>query len=217
MNDTVNENSNSAASLIFWVIMFGMGYSILRYHIVGPVPWKDLSFFILNKGICLSAFVLLTMNFGLGPAKNLGWSVPIGWLNARMAIGITGFLLVFVHVLMSILLFTPAIYGKFFDAQSTLTLNAGLSMFAGILAFVVLWGYNLSFKTTMREDKAFIQFITSRKFLLWAMLLGAAHLVFMGYSGWLKPSDWQGGLPPISLVAFAVFMIGYVINLLGRK
>ena len=68
-----------------------------------------------------------------------------------------------------------------------------------------------------REDKAFIQFITSRKLLLVAMLLGAVHLVFMGYDGWLDPSGWQGAIPPISLVAFVFFGIGYIVNMLGRK
>jgi DMSO/TMAO reductase YedYZ heme-binding membrane subunit len=217
MNDESSENRNSAVSLISWVIAFGIGYSILRYHIAGPVPWKEFPFFILNKGICLSAFILLTLNFGLGPAKNIGLPVSAAWLNARKALGMTGFLLVLIHVLMSLILFSPAVYGKFFDENATLTLLAGLSMVTGIVAFVVLWGYNLSFQTHLREDKSFIQFITSRKFLLVAMTLGAAHLFFMGYSGWLKPSGWHGGLPPISLVAFTVFVIGYGVNLLGRK
>ena len=217
MSDAVNESKNSATSLISWVIAFGIGYSILRYHIAGSVAWKDFPFFILNKGICLSAFVLLTLNFAFGPAKNLGLPVPTSWLNARKAMGMTGFLLVLVHVVMSLMLFSPAVYGKFFDQNATMTLVAGLSMFTGVVAFVILWGYNLTFQTHLREDKAFIQFITSRKFLLAAMTLGAAHLFFMGYSGWLKPSGWQFGLPPISLVAFSVFVVGYVINLLGRK
>ena len=98
-----------------------------------------------------------------------------------------------------------------------LTLLAGLSMLCGVLAFVVLWGYNLSFQTRLSEDKAFIQFITSRKFLLAAMILGAAHLFFMGYKGWLNPSGWHGGLPPISLVATLFFVTGYIVNLIGRK
>jgi hypothetical protein len=217
MTEVADQRKNSATPLIFWVLVFGMVYSILRYHIAGPVPWKDLSFFILNKGISLSAFILLIMNFSFGPAKNIGWPIPEGWLNARMAIGITGFVLVLIHALMSLLLFSPASYGQFFDENMTLTLTAGLSMFAGIAAFVVLWGFNLAFKTNLREDKAFIGFITSRKFLLWAMLLGAAHLFFMGYSGWLKPADWHGGLPPISLVAFMLFLLGYAVNLFGRE
>ncbi len=80
-----------------------------------------------------------------------------------------------------------------------------------------LWGYNMSFQTFLREDRAFIQFITSRKFLLFALLLGGVHLIFMGYEGWLNPAGWHGGLPPVSLVAFTFGTIGYVINLFGRK
>ena len=208
---------NSAASIITIALIFGLAYAIVRYHIAGPVPWKDFPFFILNKGISLSAFLLLTLNFGLGPLNNLGIKVSEGWLNARKALGMTGFLLVLIHALMSFMLFSPSVYGKFFETDGTLTLLAGLSMLGGILAFVVLWGYNMSFQTFLREDKAFIQYITSRKFLLFALLLGGVHLIFMGYEGWLNPAGWHGGLPPVSLVAFTFGTIGYVINLFGRK
>ena len=209
--------TNSAGSIITIVLIFGLAYAVLRYHIVGPVPWKDFPFFILNKGLSLSAFILLTCNFGFGPLNNLGVKVPEGWLNARKALGMTGFLLVLIHALMSFMLFSHANYGKFFGGDGTLTLLAGLSMLGGVLAFVVLWAYNLAFQTHLREDQAFIRFITSRKFLLTAMLLGAAHLLFMGYEGWLNPSGWHGGLPPISLVAFLFFVVGYAINVLGRE
>ncbi len=215
MSDDVK--SNSAGSIITIVLIFGLAYAVLRYHVVGPVPWKDFPFFILNKGLSLSAFILLTCNFGFGPLNNLGVKVPEGWLNARKALGMTGFLLVLIHALMSFMLFSHANYGKFFEGDGTLTLLAGLSMLGGVLAFVVLWAYNLAFQTHLREDQAFIRFITSRKFLLTAMLLGAAHLLFMGYEGWLNPSGWHGGLPPISLVAFLFFVVGYAINVLGRE
>jgi DMSO/TMAO reductase YedYZ heme-binding membrane subunit len=215
MNDQAQKNS--ADRIITITLIFGLAYAVVRYHIAGPVPWKDFPFFILNKGISLSAFILLTLNFGLGPLNNLGVNVSEGWLNARKALGMTGFLLVLIHVLISFMLFSPSVYGKFFEADGTLTLLAGLSMLGGVLAFVVLWAYNLSFQTFLREDQAFIRFITSRTFLLFAMVLGGAHLVFMGYEGWLNPSGWHGGIPPVSLVAFAFFATGYVINLFGRK
>jgi hypothetical protein len=209
--------TNSAGPIIATVMIFGLAYAILRYHIAGPVPWKDFPFFILNKGISLSAFILLTCNFSFGPLNNLGVKVPVGWLNARKAMGMTGFLLVLIHALMSFMLFKSSVYGKFFETDGTLTLLAGLSMLGGILAFVVLWAYNLSFQTFLREDRAYISFITSRKFLLFALLLGAVHLFFMGYTGWLEPSAWHAGLPPVSLVAFVVFVAGYVVNLFGRE
>jgi hypothetical protein len=215
MHDDVK--TNSAGSIIAIALVFGLAYAVVRYHLAGPVPWKDFPFFIFNKGISLSAFILLTFNFGLGPLNNLGVTVPAGWLSARKAMGMTGFLLVMIHALMSFLLFNASVYAKFFLDNGTLTLLAGLSMLFGILAFVVLWGYNMSFQTFLREDKAFIQFITARKFMLFALLLSAAHLFFMGYEGWLKPAGWHGGLPPISLVAFVFFAVGYIINLFGRE
>ena len=217
MNEHPITSKNAAKTIITVTLVLSIGYSVFRYHVVGPVPWKDFPFFILNKGLSLAAFILLTLNFALGPLYNLGAAVSEGWLNARKAMGMTGFLLVMLHTLMSFLLFSPASYNKFFADNGSLTLLAGLSMLGGVTAFVVLWGYNMSFQTFLREDKAFIQFITSRKFMLFALLLGAVHLFFMGYEGWLQPAGWHGGLPPISLVAFAFFTAGFVINLLGRE
>jgi len=49
------------------------------------------------------------------------------------------------------------------------------------------------------------------------MPLIALHLLFMGYKGWMNPAGWHAGIPPISLIAFVAFLIGYMINLIGRK
>ncbi|PQB04665.1 hypothetical protein BST85_06975 [Aureitalea marina] len=184
---------------------------------LGPVPWDDFPMFIFNKGTSLAAFILLTFNFSFGPMNNVGVTIPSSWLNARKALGMTGFLLVLIHAFISFLLFRPAIYAQFFESDGSLTAIAGISMLAGIFGLVVLWAYNLSFQTHMREDKKFISFITSRKFLLFALTLGIIHIFFMGYNGWLNPDGWHGGLPPISLVAFTFCLIGYIFNLIGRK
>jgi hypothetical protein len=217
MSEQSIDNKNSAGAIILVTLLLAIGYSILRYHIVGPGPWKDFPMFILNKGLCLAGFILLTFNFTLGPLNSLGVPVSKGWLNSRKALGMTGFLLVLIHALMSFMLFSPAIYGRFFAENGSLTLLGGLAMLFGVLGFVFLWGYNLSFQTFLREDAKFIQFITSRKVLLFALVLGGLHLFFMGYEGWLNPADWHGGLPPISLVAITFFVVGYLINLFGRE
>ena len=217
MTEHENAAQNAAGRIILVTLILAIGYSVLRYHIAGPVPWKDFPFFILNKGLCLAAFILLTFNFSLGPLNSLGIRVSAGWLNARKAMGMTGFVLILIHAFMSFMLFTPANYGKFFVENGTLTLLAGLSMLFGLLGFVGLWVYNLSFQTFLREDQAFIRFITSRRTMLFALVLGGLHLFFMGYEGWLSPADWHGSLPPISLVAFSFFAVGYLINLLGRE
>lgn len=205
------------SKVILGILIAAMAYAVLRYHIVGEVPWKDFPLYIFNKGLALGGIVLLSFNFTLGPAKQLGLAIPQTWLDTRKALGMTGFLVILVHVLMSFMLFTPASYPNFFETDGTLTGLAGISMLAGILGFVLLWAMNLSFQTYLREDTAFITFITSRKFLVWALALSGIHLLFMGYSGWLNPSAWQGGLPPISLIAFIFFFVGYLLNLMGRE
>jgi DMSO/TMAO reductase YedYZ heme-binding membrane subunit len=216
MNNT-NSGKNYAGKIITTTCIISFGYAILRYHIVGSVPWKDLPFFIFNKGISLAAFLLLILNFSIGPLKNLGAKLSEGWLNSRQVLGMTGFLFVLIHALISFLIFKPEIFGKFFEDDGSLTLYAGLSMLGGVMAFVVLWAFNLAFKTNLKDDKAFMRFITSRRFLLLAMLLTLIHIFFMGFRGWINLSGWNGGLPPISLIAFILFVIGYIINLLGRK
>lgn len=210
-------HKNAAKKIIFGTLLISIGYAILRYHIMGPVPWKDFPFFIINKGFSLAAFILISINFSLGPLNNLTKKVSQSWLDARKAVGMTGFLLVLIHALMSFMLFKREVYGQFFQDNGTLTMIAGISMLAGVLGFVVLWAYNLSFQTHLKEDKAFIGFLTSRTFLMWALTLGLVHLFFMGYKGWLDPSGWHGGLPPISLLGFSFGLICYMINFMGRK
>jgi hypothetical protein len=209
--------NNPAWAIISWTFILSMGYAIIRYHVLGEVPWKDLPFLILNKGISMSALILLAFNFTFGPLKNLGAPISNSWLRSRRIIGIVAFIQVFVHVIMSFMLFNPAVYPKYFEPNGTMTLITGLSMIGGVLAFIFLWIYNVSFNAAFRKDKDLISFITSRKVLLSAMLFSGAHLVFMGYNGWLNPGGWLGGLPPISLIAFTFFFVGYVINLFGRE
>lgn len=132
----------------------------------------------------------------------------INWWQLKVS-GMTGFLLILIHTLISFMLFSSPYYGKFFKSDGTLTGVASLSMLAGILGFVFLWAHNLSFQTKLSEDAAFIELITSRRVLIWALSLGGLHLAFMGFSGWLKPGEWHSWLPPISLVAFAFFAAGY--------
>lgn len=217
MESSTTEHKNYSGKIIVITSVFALGYAILRYHILGDVPWNDFPFFILNKAFSLAAFILLIFNFTLGPIKNLGVKISEGWLNSREVIGMIGFLFVLIHALISFMIFKPEIYERFFETDGSLTLFAGLSMLGGILAFVALWAFNLSFKTTLKENQKFISFITSRKFLLIAMLFSMVHIFFMGIDGWMKPSGWNGGLPPISLVAFTFFAIGYIVNLFGRK
>ena len=206
-----------ARLIIYLAIIFSYTYAVFRYHIAGDVPWKDLPFFISNKAFAMASLIILSVNFSLSPLKKLGVGISEKWLATKRVLGFTGFIIAILHVFMSLLLFKPSVYAKFFEVDNTLTLMAGLSMLGGVLSFVLLWVYNVSFNAKYREDKNLVKVLTSRPLVLTALFFIGLHLFTMGIEGWLNPSDWHGGLPPISMVSFCILMMGLLVNTLGRK
>jgi hypothetical protein len=170
----------------------------------------------LNKGIAFGALVLIACSFSFKPLVNLGIRLPESWFNARKSLCMTGFLLVLIHTLLSLVLFNATVFLWLFEPDGTLTKLAGFSVLCGTLSVVMLSAYNLSFQTFLREDRRFDRFTRSRKFMQFALLLAAAHLLLLDHEEWLEPGGWQGGWPPISLAAFLVVISGFLLNLLGR-
>ena len=216
MENKTGKDKSISLKIVYAIAGFSFLYSIVRYNVAGGVPWKDMPFFIMNKAISFNGLLLLVLTFSIKPLKNIGVNMPDRWLNARKTLGRAGFVSIFIHAVMSLMLFSPAYYGKFFDAAGRMTSNTSLSMLSGVLAFAVLWLYNMSFYKQVKDDKL-NEVLKSGKFLLLVMPLAGLHLFFMGYNGWMNPAGWHAGIPPVSLVAFVVFVAGYVINIIGRK
>lgn len=206
-----------AGRIIFVTLFLCIGYSVLRYNIIGDVPWKDVPFFILNKGISLAALILLTLNFSLAPLKRMNISLSDQLLNARKSLGVVGFILAFSHLIMSITILNPSYYPSFFYEESTLNTRGGLSLLGGVLSFVFLWIYFLSFKQDLKKQYKIISVITSREVILSVLFFIGIHLFCFSYPGWLTFNKWPGGLPPISLISFVILLMTFVINLVGRK
>ncbi len=202
--------------VIYTVIVFSFIYAIIRYNVVGPVPWKDTVFFITNKAISMGALIILTINFMIKPLENLGVKISDQWLHSRKVLGFMGFSMLIIHVFMSLMLFKPSVYNKFFQIDNTLTLFAGISMLGGVLGFVLLWVYNTNFNPNFRKESELHSLISFKSMIMLSIIFTGIHLFFMGVEGWLKPQGWHGGLPPISLISFVILVAGLAINLFGR-
>ena len=165
-------------------------YAVLRYNIAKDVDWSHLPLFIGNKALSLAALGTLLFTFCIRPLHQLGMASITPLLDERKIIGMTGYLLVFLHLIISFLIFNPAYYQKFYTDSGKLTGAAELSMLCGVLAFAFIWGYSRRFQTFLRGDAQIITWLTSNKTLFAAILLVGGHLVFMGYKGWLTPEKW---------------------------
>lgn len=207
-------------ALLFVVFL---AYAVARYVLFGPVAPEHIPLYVVNKAVALLALVLVGVSLVIGPLARLDPDGLPGWMGARRWIGFAGFGLALVHVLLTLPIFSPVHYAKFFaqpDGATGLTLSAGLSLLAGVLATAALaWQAGLS--TRPAEPAAHppaLHTLTVLRRLGWtAVALVAAHCVFMGWAGWWPPAAWPGGLPPISLLA-VVFAVGVlVLRLLLRR
>lgn len=203
--------------IVFAIIFLSVFYAILRYHILGNVEWKDFPIYVLNKGVAMSSVILLLLNFVLEPLKRMDIKLPESFILAKFSMGITGFLLSIIHVFFSLILLSPKYYAKFYLEDGTLSLLGNLSLVGGVFCFIILWLYSLSFENFTKSNLRFVKLFNSGKFIIYAMLFLGFHIIFMGYSVWIEPLNWQGGLPPISLISFLFFALVFIIIMIRGK
>ncbi len=172
---------NKKISLIF---IFTALYAIFRYHVFGPVLFKDLFLYTFNKIIIFSAVIMMVRSVFI--ADNKEKKVLQKWI----------FILVSLHVLFSIQLIRPYYFQSFFTPENDFSLKGNLVLMGGGLAAILMF-----FKEKINAGV--------RLFSLLLLLTLSFHLIVMGWEGWLKPGEWHGMMPPITLVSYLLLLIWY--------
>ena len=204
--------NKTAARIIIITILFASLYTILRYHLFKGVDWSHFPLYSMNKILAFAGFLLLVMSVGMEPIyRKRGQE----WFVIRKFVGRTGMMLIVVHIIMSFLLFRPEVYDKFFSPEGTLNAMAEWSMLMGSLGIAAYIIMHNSFSNA-EEGNGFQRFVRSPLFGILALLFSALHLGIMGFSGWLTPMEWHGGMPSISLVSAAFFVIAMIMLLTGK-
>ena len=205
----LNQSKKYAGLIILSTFALTLGYAVLRYNIAGQVAWSRFPLYVMNKAIIFSGFILLLINYtSMLPLKKSSLKQEV-----LKHIGISGFLMIILHAIISILLLRPAEYPKFFDANQ-LNFFAGISILTAVIAVVLLWIYNMSFKILYKESFTVKQ---QRTIFSTVLILSGFHLFFMGYKGWFAPAKWFGGLPPISLLSFLFLLFAFFIYAFRKK
>lgn len=198
--------------LIIFFIIFT--YAIIRYNVIKGVEIKYIPLYISNKAIAVTSVVLIGFSFLLGPLSFFFPKKFNSKLYLRKHFGLFGFGLAVVHSFISLLLFSPSYYPKFFEVSGKLSLEGELSMSMGILALFIFSIVAVSSVPSIEKgmDKKKWLFIQRLGYL--AFFLVMLHVFVMGFKSWLKPSDWPGGLLPMSLIAFIVIFIVLFLRLI---
>lgn len=166
-------------------------YAVLRYNIFKEVPWEHLPLWITNKAFAMTATILVGYSFCADKSK------------PRKEIGILGFYIAIIHAIISFIILKPSYFSKFFSPDGKLNFIGEVSMLAGVICLcLLLVATYKSYPTVIEESKVDLKLI--HQLVLWAIVLNIIHLLFMGFSGWLKVNEWPGMLPPVSLVSLLI-------------
>ncbi len=183
------------------LLLVAFGYAVLRYHVFRGTPWGDFPLYINNKAISLASVFFIALSYLFGPLARFWPKSIVPYLGTRKFLGLVGFGLGAVHAMISLLLFTPAHYGRFFEEDGSVNFTGELSMLFGVLAFFLFAIISLSSLVPLAKERW--QQLQHAGYL--GLLLIFLHVATMGFSGWIDRSRWPGGIMiPISLLAAVV-------------
>lgn len=168
-------------------------YAAARYHVAQPEPWSRFFFWTANKSISFAAVSLLAASY---------FSAARGGTLAR-PLGLAGFVLAFVHSLLSWPLLGPANYPKLYS-NSALNDSGLWALAAGIGAMNLLFAPAFSSFQGARESLGARLWPVFQRLGYAALALTALHVLVIGYKGWLAPRAWPAALPPITLLSFFI-------------
>lgn len=213
---------NWAKTNVFSIIVFAiiLYYAIIRYNVIKGVPWADIPIFISNKAIALGAVVFIALSFVIGPLIKFWPGIFDKLQPLRKYFGLLGFSLASIHVFMSLLIFTPQYYPKFFLESGKLNLTGELSMLFGVIGFFIFLIVAISDIPSIEKSMKFEHWLEIQRTGYLAFFFVLLHVFAMGFGGWLTPKTWPGGLLPISLIAFiviAVTLLLRIITIMSKK
>ena len=193
----------------WFAVLFGTAlvYAIIRYHLAGDVAWAHFPLFILNKATSLAAVFFVASSYLVG--KVFHWHDHDKALRLVVIkfCGLMGFFLAGVHALFSLALLSPGYYGKYFLADGRLNLEGEVAMAVGVIALFLLMAPAITTMPMMPKAIGGQRWKRNQRAGYFALVFVMVHLVALGLRGWLAPSGWNGGLPPISLVALVAALV----------
>ncbi len=178
-----------AAIIAIAVALAGV-YATLRYNVFKGVPWGDWPHFVGNKILAVAALILIVQSIWRLASRRVR---PIRRLMA------TAGLLAMVHSLLSLGLLDPVYFEKFYGGRG-FSLTGGLSLLLGSFATALLLRGHGARGTSAPVPASLLLGSTAA--------LTTFHLALPATSSWLQPAAWPGGMPPLTLLSFAIGAAG---------
>lgn len=176
-------------------------YAIVRYNVFSGVAWTHLPLYIVNKSAALAGVILIGLAYAVG--KLFGGPAGSEPVRAKAKfLGLAGFSMITVHVLMSMVLLSQANYAKFYEAAGKFNLTGELTFLCGVLAYGCLLFPAITTLPYMYDALGMDRWLQAQHMGYVTLALACGHTLAMGSKGWIDQSAWPGSMPPITLLGF---------------
>lgn len=176
------------------ILSVTLAYATFRYHVFGESSWEWFPLWTTNKALSWTAAALLASSYFAADKT-----------HARR-FGLLGFALMAWHCVVSFYLLGPGFYAKLYSGDS-LTPAALSSMILGTVGALAFCCPAWASRSGMKESLGLERWLTLQRMGYLGLALTAAHCLVIGLPGWLTPSKWPGGLPPITLMGFLTALL----------
>lgn len=184
-----------------------LGYAIVRYNVFKGVEWTHLPLYIVNKSVAFAGVILLAMSYLSG--KWFGGPAGTESVRAKAKfLGLAGFSMISMHVLMAMVLLSPATYEKFYEASGKLSLTGEMTLLLGILAYGCLLFPAIATLPYMYDALGMQRWLKAQHMGYATLALACGHTFAMGSAGWIDTASWPGSMPPITLLGFLAALAG---------
>ncbi len=194
-------------NFVIAIVIISWLYAFIRYNILKGIAFAHLPLYVTNKSMAISAIIILStaaITFGEEGEKS------------RNYLNTIGFLLVILHVIMSVVVLNKSYFDTMFY-KGRLTALSELALLVGILAFI---SFFILFLNRIASDKfrTTLGLIFNNNFIsILGLIFLLFHTFFIGFKSWLNPEKWPGYLPPITLIGFVIGVIPLVTKFAKRE
>ena len=193
-------------------------YAIARYNVLGGVEWIHLPSYVVNKSFAVGAIAFIACSYLTGKWIKAHPNDPKARRALAKFLGLSGFYLAGLHIILSLVLLSPGNYAKFFLEDGTkLNLTGEITFLFGVLAISFLMFPAITTLPLMCEALGGERWQRAQRMGYWAIAMVAGHTLTMGYKGWLDPGAWHGGLPPITLWGFLLAVSALLAKAMSRS
>ena len=172
--------------IIFSSLLLTAIYSFLRYQVFGKFEPTNMALFIANKSLIFSAITL----------------IPFLIIRGEKVLKISINTLVFLHIGISLYTLNPGYYPNLFENDDMINSMGIFLVGFGLMA--ALFFFN-------SVAKMFIEMApVLNSSLLFVFVI--AHNISISWSGWLNYTEWNGGMPPISLITTLIVLYSLILT-----